>query len=156
MIRRAAGSLSLILVVGVGCSDNRQADVAAIRAAELAAKPRSALEVAEPVHHVGSVVGMAGRRIEHRFAVVNRSQGPVAIAEVVNRKPCCGEVAVDRTSLAPGETAEVTVTLMVGGRFDELVHQAEVVTDPPQPESLTLRTIVKVYPPPPHRKAPFG
>ncbi len=65
----------------------------------------------------------------------------------MNRKPCCGVVAVGKTTLAPDEATDVVVTLSVGGRFGDVTHEAVVVTDDTPPQELVLRTVTQACPP---------
>ncbi len=99
------------------------------------------------VHHFGSVVATAGRKLDHKYHLVNHTQKSVKIVNVVNRKPCCGVVAVGKTTLAPDEATDVVVTLSVGGRFGDVTHEAVVVTDDDPPQELVLRTVAQACPP---------
>lgn len=69
------------------------------------------------------------------------------IVELVKRRPCCGTVRIGQTTLAPGEATDVAITLSVGDRFDLVTHEVLVVTDPPSPGELVLRTTARAIPP---------
>jgi hypothetical protein len=51
-----------------------------------------------------------------------------------------------KTTLHPGDETEIEVTLSVRQEFGDVVHEAVVLTEPPQPEALVLRTMAKAYP----------
>jgi hypothetical protein len=65
---------------------------------------------------------------------------------LVNKKPCCGEISVAQTTLQPGDETDVDVTISVRQEFGNIVHEAVVLTEPPQPKELVLRTTAKAYP----------
>jgi hypothetical protein len=97
-------------------------------------------------HDFGSVVSRSGRTLVHRYRLNNTTGRDVKIVEVVNRKTCCGTVAISKTLLHPGESADVEVVLIVArGRFDDVVHETAVETDPPG--EIVLRTIAHAHPP---------
>jgi hypothetical protein len=81
-----------------------------------------------------------------RFRLTNSTGRDVKIVDVVNQKPCCGTLSVDKAVLGPGDYANVEVTLQVGGRFGNVTHLAEVVTDLPGSESIVLRTSANAVP----------
>ncbi|MDE2506908.1 MAG: hypothetical protein KGM43_06840 [Planctomycetota bacterium] len=99
------------------------------------------------VHHFGLDVATAGRKLDLKYHLVNHTQKSVKIVNVVNRKPCCGVVAVGKTTLAIEEATDVVVTLSVDGRFGDVSHEAVVVTDDTPPQELVLRTVAQACPP---------
>ena len=48
--------------------------------------------------------------------------------------------------LGPGETADVDLTLVIGDKLGEVVHEAEVITDLPSAGSIVLRTSAVAFP----------
>jgi hypothetical protein len=70
----------------------------------------------------------------------------VRIVEIVNRKPCCGEIRVGKWGLLPGEDTDIEISLSVREEFGDLIHEAVVMTQPPTENLLVLRTIARVYP----------
>jgi hypothetical protein len=98
-------------------------------------------------HHFGAVISTASRKLSHRYRLVNAAQHDVRIVELINRKPCCGEVLAEKTLLRPGDETGIEVRLSVSREFGDVVHEAVVVTEPPRAEDLVLRTMAKVYPP---------
>lgn len=77
---------------------------------------------------------------------MNGTNQDVKIVEVVNRKPCCGEIRVGNALLHPGDETQVEVTLAVRQEFGDIVHETVVLTEPPQSDELVLRTSVRAYP----------
>ncbi len=102
---------------------------------------------ADREHHFGPIIATSGRKLEHRFRLNNPTQRDVKILKVINRKSCCGVVRGEATILHPGDRTEVVVTLLVGDRFGEVAHAAEVVTDSPEEPSLLLLTSAQAIPP---------
>ncbi len=98
-------------------------------------------------HHFGAVIAQTGTQRVHRFALRNATDRPLTIVEVVNRKPCCGALALGKAELAPGEETALELTLNVGGKFGDVVHEAVIVTDPPSPDEIVLHTTARAYPP---------
>jgi hypothetical protein len=86
------------------------------------------------------VVSRPGRKLKHGYTLTNPTDSPIHVLQVVNRKTCCGEVQINTTTLPPGGSSVVTVMLLVGTRFDEVVHETEVITDHPGDDSFVLRT----------------
>ena len=97
-------------------------------------------------HHFGAVVSRPGLKLKHDYRLLNTSNHDVRVVEMVNRKPCCGEVRVGKTLLHPNDAADVEVTLAVKQEFGDIVHDTIVMTEPAQPEELLLRTMAKAYP----------
>ncbi len=95
----------------------------------------------------GAIIYHPQQRLEHRFPLLNASKHEVRIVELVNRKPCCGAVGAGKLSLQPGERTEVQVILSTQRDFGEVVHEVVVMTEPPQPDGLVLRTSATVFPP---------
>ena len=88
----------------------------------------------------GAVIATARRKATHAYHLVNRSGHDVSILNVIDHKTCCGIVRAKTGVLAPGESVDEEVDLVVGGRFGEVVNTTEVVTDLPEDESIALRT----------------
>lgn len=97
-------------------------------------------------HRFPPVIGGPGRALTHRYRLANATNAVVQIVEVDNRKPCCGSIVVGAETLAPGAATFVEVTMLVGGKFGEVVHEARVVTVPPDAGEDVLRSIAEVYP----------
>lgn len=112
------------------------------------AQPRGSLiaEVARDFDF-GAVIATAGRKLSHAYHLVNRSGHDVNILRVINHKTCCGIVRAKAGVLAPGESADVEVDLVVGGRFGQVVNTTEVMTNLPYDESIALRTSAEAVPP---------
>ncbi|WP_373926575.1 hypothetical protein [Paludisphaera borealis] len=70
----------------------------------------------------------------------------VNLLNVINYKTCCGSVRAEKLRLAPGESAEVEVTLHLDHQFGDVVNETEVVTDLPSNESIMLRTSATTVP----------
>jgi hypothetical protein len=107
----------------------------------------SLVEEESRAHHFGAVVSSASRTLRHTYRLANSTSHDVKIVEIVNRKPCCGDVRVSTTILHPGGEAQVEVTLTVRQEFGDIVHEVVVSTEPAQAEPLVLRTTAEVYPP---------
>ena len=97
-------------------------------------------------HHFGAVVSRPGKTLEHRFRLANTTSHAIKLADVINRKSCCGAIKVGAMALPPGGSTEVVVTLMVGNKFGDVVHETEVVTDPPSPGEIVLRLVAQAVP----------
>ena len=111
------------------------------------AATRSLIAEADREHDFGPVIANPGRKIEHRYRLTNVTQQDVKILNVINRKTCCGIVRVEKTTLHPGDTTDVEVTLLVGDRFGEVTHATELVTDLPADSNLILLTAARAVPP---------
>jgi hypothetical protein len=98
-------------------------------------------------HHFGAVVSRPGRKLSHGYRLVNTTKHDIKIVGLVNRRPCCGEGRVGGSILHAGDETEVEVTLSVRQEFGDIVHETVVLTEPPQPGELVLRTTAKAYPP---------
>lgn len=98
-------------------------------------------------HHFGAVVAHPGRKLSHSYRLVNTSRHDVRLLDVVNGRPCCGEVAVTKTTLHPGDHTDVEVTIAVGGKFDAVVHETLLRTDDPTDREVVLRTSALAVPP---------
>lgn len=48
--------------------------------------------------------------------------------------------------LRPGDHTDIEVTVVVGERFGAVVHEAEVLTEPPSARGLVLRTLAEAHP----------
>jgi hypothetical protein len=97
-------------------------------------------------HHFGAVISKPGLKLKHAYRLVNTSKGDIKVLELVNRRPCCGEVRIGKTLLHSGEETEVGVTLSIRQEFGEIVHDTAVLTKPASPEELVLRTMARIYP----------
>ncbi|MGC8643182.1 MAG: hypothetical protein ACP5XB_25255, partial [Isosphaeraceae bacterium] len=95
----------------------------------------------------GAVVATAGRKMTHAYHLVNRTGHDVNILNIINHKTCCGIVRAKTGVLAPGESADLEIDLVVGGRFGQVVNTTEVVTDLPEEESIALRTSAEAVAP---------
>ena len=62
-------------------------------------------------HHFGAVSSFSARTMTHRYRLSNAGHHEIKIVQLVNRKPCCGAVRVERTVLRPGDSADVEVKL---------------------------------------------
>jgi hypothetical protein len=98
-------------------------------------------------HHFGAVISEPGRKLKYNHVLRNKSRHAIRIVDLVNRKPCCGEIHLGKNTLEPGEETAVEVTLFVNQEFGEIVHDTVVVTEPRQTDELVLRTMAKAYPP---------
>ncbi len=65
------------------------------------------ITVIQPSRSLGSIP--LGTRVE-TFEVANTGTGPLAISQL-ERSCSCTKVAIDRTTVPPGETAQITVTI---------------------------------------------
>jgi hypothetical protein len=98
-------------------------------------------------HNFGAVVSNANRKLTHSYRLRNSEQRRIEIVDLVNRKPCCGELRLSQNVLEPGDEATVDVVLSVRQEFGEIIHETVVLTEPPQSGDIILRTCAKVYPP---------
>lgn len=132
-----------LLVLGVGCGQPRSEPTVGPPRPE----PSGALiDEKAAAHDFGPIVSRPGLKLEHSYHLRNESARDVAIRQVVNRKTCCGAVRVGKTLLRAGDETDVTVTLLVGDRFGAVVHETEVIVDPPPPRELVLRTSAEAHP----------
>lgn len=97
-------------------------------------------------HHFGSVISRTGRTLDHSYSLRNNTARDVTILKVINRKTCCGTVHVGKALLHPGDQTDIKVSLMVGDKFGSVIHETEVVTEPPPSQELVFRTSAVVYP----------
>ena len=104
------------------------------------------LDEASRTHHFGDVVSGSGRKLTHSYRLVNAGEFDVKVVQLINRKPCCGEVRIGKTMLHPGDETEVEVTISIRQDFGDVVHETAVLTEPPQPEDLVLRTMARAHP----------
>lgn len=95
----------------------------------------------------GVVVGGEDRSLKHEYRLVNHSDSPVRILEVVNAKPCCGQVEpVESNTLEPGEGLDIKVTVRAGQTLGPVQHRVLVETDLGEPATLEYWTVVEVIP----------
>jgi len=97
-------------------------------------------------HHFGAVISKSGLKLKHAYRLVNSTAHDIKVRDLVNRKPCCGEVRIGKTMLHPGDETEVEVTLSIRQEFGDTVHDTVVLTEPAQSEELVLRTMASAYP----------
>lgn len=75
----------------------------------------------------GPILSGGDAKRPHRYHLESRTDRPVDILGVVNRKPCCGQVeAVEPVTLAPGQAVDVNVTLHIGLAAGLVSHVAEI------------------------------
>ncbi len=98
-------------------------------------------------HHFGAVISKSGLKLKHAYRLVNTTKHDIKVVDLVNLKPCCGEVRIGKTILHPGDETKVEVALSIRQEFGEIVHGTQVLTEPPQPDDLVLRTMATAYPP---------
>ena len=53
-------------------------------------------------HHFGAVVSDPSRKLKHIYHLVNSTHRKITIVDVINGKPCCGEVSTGKKELDPG------------------------------------------------------
>ena len=107
----------------------------------------SLIAEADRQHDFGVVVASSGRKLNHVYRLANTTSRELKIVDVINRKTCCGEILAEDVKLLPGAVTNIKVTLLVGGRFGDVVNEAEVVTAPPSEPSIVLRTSATAHPP---------
>jgi hypothetical protein len=98
-------------------------------------------------HHFGAVISKSGLKLKHGYRLVNATKHDVKVRDLINRRPCCGEVRVGKATLHSGDETEVEVTLSIRQEFGDIIHDTVVLTEPAQPEELVLRTMARAYPP---------
>jgi len=98
-------------------------------------------------HHFGAVVSKSGLKLKHAYRLANNTAHAIKILDLVNLKPCCGNVHIGTCMLRPGDATEVEVTLSIRQEFGEIVHGTRVLTDPAQRDDLILLTMAKAYAP---------
>ncbi|MGO9471240.1 MAG: hypothetical protein ACLQVF_44690 [Isosphaeraceae bacterium] len=111
---------------------------AAARAPLIAEESRS--------HHFGAVISKSGLKLKHAYRLVNTTKHDIKVTNLVNRRPCCGEVRIGKTMLHPGDETVVEVTLSIRQEFGDVVHDTVVRTEPAPGEELVLRTVARAYP----------
>jgi hypothetical protein len=94
----------------------------------------------------GPVVARPGAQRVHHYQLLNDTLDAITITDVINRKPCCGALRLDKAALAPGESANLELTMSVGDKFGDVVHEAVVVTDRPAADEIVLRTTARALP----------
>ena len=135
---------SLLLAILAGCDRS----LTGIESGE--SKPKaepSLIAEADREFDFGDVIASPGRKLEHRYRLLNATQRDVKILDVINRKSCCGMVRVGKSILRPGDGTDLEVTLLVGDRFGEVIHTAEVVTDLTSDSDLIFTTMGHAMPP---------
>ncbi len=127
-----------------GCGNG---DVAGARQEESRGQPTDdgLLGEGSRSYHFGTVVNGPGKALVHHYRLTNHDTKDVKVVDVVNHKPCCGVVRIGKMVLHPGEETDVEVKLVVGEKYGDVVHEAEVVTDPPTPGGLVLRTMAGAF-----------
>ncbi len=102
--------LSCLALAGLtGC--DRSASTTQGVGPESEAKPTLIAE-ADREHDFGPVLASSGRKIEHRYRLLNATQHDVKVLNVINRKTCCGIVRAGAPILHPGDGTEIGVTLL--------------------------------------------
>jgi len=137
---RALSVWAVALIVA-GCLGNDPTPITTVASA-----PAFLIDEDSRTHHFGAIVSRPGKTLIHRFRLANATDHPVRLAQVINRKSCCGEIQVGATTIPPGGSTDVAVTLMVGNKFGDVVHETEVVTDPPSPGEIVLRLVAQAVP----------
>ena len=113
----------------------------------MAAEPTATVfgDEASRRHDFGAVIGRPGLTLRHAYPLVNQTDGPVRILRAVNHKPCCGDVALEPTTLGPGEAATLEVAIRVNQALGPIAHYAVVETDHPGAGQLDFETTVHAY-----------
>jgi len=149
-MRRSSRRWSIILAAAalcppfaVGCADRDPGTAPGISGE---ADEPPLLDRESSSFHFGPVIHKAGRKLVHPYRIANSAKHPIKVVDIVNRKPCCGEVQIGKTTLAPGEGTEVVVKLSINQEFGEVVHEVAFTTDPPRPEPVVLRTMARAQP----------
>jgi len=138
-------SVGILVIVTVGCNDRDHQYIGhGVSIKAEASAPLISEELR--AHHFGAVISRADRKLKHEYRLVNKTNHDVKIIELVNRKPCCGEVRTGKTTLHPNDEADVEVTISVRQEFGDIVHETAVLTEPPQAEDLVLRTTATAFP----------
>ncbi len=137
----------LLLLILPGCSN---------QVSEVEVNPRpsddSKLEListSDRRHDFGPVIGRAGIVKKHGYLLSNQSDKSVKLVRVLNLKTCCGTVKSGSTLLKPGESTSIEVTMLLGNRHGEVVHEVEIDTDlvGEEDSKIILRTSAYVYAP---------
>jgi hypothetical protein len=144
-----AGSLRIVGIMLVcptfaGCGDAQHIAPPPIDAGIASA---SLIGDSSRFHHFGAVISEPGRKLEYSYQLRNKTRHAIKIVEVVNRKPCCGEIGIGKTTLEPEEETGIRVALSVNQEFGDIIHETVILTDPPQREEIVLRTMAKAFPP---------
>ncbi len=142
--RRQWPSLGILIIAVVGCDDRGQTDIAPPN--ESAAASATLIGEESRSHHFGAVISKSGLKLKHGYRLVNTTKHDVKVTNLVNRKPCCGEVRIGKTMLHPGDATQVEVTLSIRQEFGDVIHDTVVLTEPAQPDELVLRTMARAYP----------
>ena len=90
--------MSAVVLILVGCRDDDPAPTT-----PAASVPAFLIDEDSRTHHFGAVVSRPGKTLLHRFRLANATGHPVRLAQVINRKSCCGEIKVGATTLPPGD-----------------------------------------------------
>ena len=130
-----------VLVAGQGCGQ----PVAVPRTDDAPSGPEL-IDESAMTHHFGTFVNNPNRKLKHAYRLVNSTNHEVKVVDLINGKPCCGEVNIGQTTLRVGDETAVEVTLSVRQEFGDIVHKTTVVTEPCQVHELVLTTTAKVYP----------
>ncbi len=139
--------IAAILGLGLAfCGPNSGCSVHDESVAVPPATSASLIESEAATYQFGPVINKPGRWLSHTYPLVNHLDRDIELVDVINKKPCCGVINFKRTLLMPGDRTEVEIKLAVGGRFASVSHQAELVTDPPLPEPVMLRTEAEAVP----------
>jgi hypothetical protein len=96
----------------------------------------------------GMVLGEADRELSHTYTLTNTLDRPVKVLRSINGKPCCGEVEPIRpTTLLPGQSTTLTVTIYVGGAtIGPVQHRAILETDHPEVPTQEFWTLATIRP----------
>ena len=131
----AAPILAAGLAVSVGWSAGA-GDAKQAASGPGAAKKAPRIVVDNPVFNFGTV--LSGPTVHHVFAIRNDGKGELIIGRVL---PSCGctAAAPSRTRLAPGETAEIPVTVETRLLAGPTTDTVEIVTNDPVHPTLTLK-----------------
>ena len=81
-------------------------------------------------------------RHDETIAVRNVGRGPLIISRIIASCPCL-EATVDRTTLQPGQTAEIALTVLTRHKRGRVTEALAIVSnDPASPTLLTVRFTV--------------
>ncbi len=146
-VRRSWGMAALLALTTAGCIGGAGAKAPPAVAEGGVGSAPPLIDQDSSSHDFGAVISLSGRKLIHRYPLSNASSHEVRIVDLVNRKPCCGELHLGKTTLAPGETTELEVKLSIRQEFGVVTHEAVLLTEPPQAEEVVFRTIARAYPP---------
>ena len=100
----------------------------------------------DQTYSFGTVISNGPQTLTHDFVIINNTSAPISELSVVNGRPCCGTVSVQKTTLEPGEQTSVRVAITLNRQFGLIQHVSELRSENSLSNPILLTTEVHVVP----------